>query len=306
MNARSVAPLHRRNAFTLVELLVVIAIIGILVALLLPAIQAAREAARRTQCTNHLKQLALALHNYHDVHNRFPPSGIDGPTANGIWIRLAAFYEQQVLYDNYDFHGTWRNNMALAVESPPSVLLCPSGPDTVSKLASEESGGQLCQTTHYYGNAGPIGYNAWQSENYPRDTSRENSQFGEIATAGLFMLRSEIGFRDISDGTSNTVALGELSWEGYPFYRAWHRGLHWWNSGLSLSTTKTHKYPINIGRTPPGFSFAYNQGGYGSMHPGGANFALADGSTRFLADTVELELYLALCSRNGREPIQVP
>lgn len=292
--------------FTLVELLVVIAIIGVLVALLLPAVQAAREAARRMQCTNNLKQLTIALHNYHDTYHRFPPSGIDGPTANGVWIRLTPFYEQQVVFDRYNFNGTWRNNMALAVEAAPATLLCPSGPHFQSKLASENSDGVMCQTTHYYGNAGPVGHNAWTDQNYPRDTSRENTQFGEIATSGLFMLRSELGFRDITDGTSNTVAFGEISWKDYPFYRAWHRGLHWWNGGLSLSTTKTHKFPLNIGMTNPGFAMLYNQGGYGSHHPGGANISLADGSVRFLAETAPLEVYLALCSRDGREPVQTP
>jgi prepilin-type N-terminal cleavage/methylation domain-containing protein/prepilin-type processing-associated H-X9-DG protein len=300
--------LHRRRqrGFTLVELLVVIAIIGILVGLLLPAVQAAREAARRLQCSNNLKQLTLALHTYHDSTNRFPPSGIDGGTAHGIWIRLAPFYEQQNLFDLYNFNGTWRTNMALAVQAPPGVLLCPSGPDALSSLASENFEGNRCRTTHYYGNAGPVGQNTWVGATYPRDTTRENTQFGEVGLSGLFMLRSNVGIRDITDGTSNTIAVGELSWQGYPFYRAWHRGLHWFNNGLSLSTTKTHKFPINIAVNNPSFTLLYNQGGYGSQHAGGTNIGLADGSVRFLADSIQLELYLALCSRDGGEIAPVP
>ncbi len=130
-----------RPAFTLVELLVVIAIIGVLVALLLPAIQSAREAARRAQCTNQLKQLGLALHNYHDVHRTFPPSGLHNRDGHGAsatssswgpsWIVMTLpFLEQEALYSQYDFSLTRArdgvNRTVVGVEIPS--LRCPVAP----------------------------------------------------------------------------------------------------------------------------------------------------------------------------------
>ncbi|MEW4564467.1 DUF1559 domain-containing protein [Bremerella sp. JC770] len=291
------------SGFTLVELLVVIAIIGVLIALLLPAVQQAREAARRMSCTNNLKQLGLALHNYHDTYGSFPPSGIDGGKSHGLWIRTAPFFEAGTIYDQYNFSGTWRDNLPLCSQSEMQTLHCPSGSQLITTLASE----QPCPTTHYFGNAGPIGLNATTNEDYARDTARENvSMFGEVGDEGLFKLRSDLSFRDVTDGTSNTILLGELSWNAYPFYRAWNRGLHWTSSGLYLATTKNHRYPINIGVKNPSFTMVANNGGYGSQHPGGTNFTMADGSVVFLPETIEFSTYLALASRGGGEVVSLP
>ncbi|MEX0793530.1 MAG: DUF1559 domain-containing protein [Pirellulaceae bacterium] len=289
--------------FTLVELLVVITIIGVLVALLLPAVQQAREAARRMSCNNNLKQLSLAMHNYHDTYHGFPPSGVDGGRSHGIWIRTAPFFEQGSVYDQYDFLQTWRDNLPLARQAEMSVLRCPSGPHIETTLASE----QPCQSTHYYGNSGPIGLNSTTGQDYARDTTRENvASFGEVGDAGLFKLRGGIGLAQITDGSSNTIMLGELSWKDYRFYRAWNRGLHWTSGGLYMATTKNYRYPINIGVNNPSFTMVANNGGYGSHHPGGANFGFADGSVRFMAETIDMETYLAVASRNGGEVLQLP
>jgi len=307
---------RRRAGFTLIELLVVIAIIAVLIALLLPAVQQAREAARRMQCKNNLKQLTLATHNYHDVYLAFPPSSTGGGAgAHGIWIRMTPFYEQGNLYDQYNFDVGYGPNSAVVRPTRLSVLLCPSG--TVEKTLSTAANEIDVQTTHYYGNPGPIGVNGYstgtdgvtsqnRSTSYRRDTSRENlSTFGELAQDGLFQLRGELGFGDITDGTSNTICHGEISWNDYPFYRAWHRGLDWF-SGAVLLSTKNHKYPINIGKKNPAFAMQFNNGGYGSEHPGGAHFSFADGSVHFIAESISIPLYLALASRNGREPVQAP
>ena len=300
---------RRRRGFTLIELLVVIAIIAILIALLLPAVQQAREAARRMQCTNNLKQLTLALHNYHDTYGFFPPSSVGGGAgAHGIWIRTTPYYDQANIFDKYNFSVGYAANFPLIRQTGVSTLLCPSAAVTRSLGANEDG----TQTTHYYGNAGPIGLNASTvtenstGRNYGRDTSRENlGSFGELATDGIFQLRGRIALRDVTDGSSNTICAGEISWNDYRFYRAWNRGQDWF-SGSPLLDTKNHRYPINIGLKNPSFTMRFNNGGYGSQHPGGANFSLTDGSVRFISESIDMGVYLALSSRNGGEPAQVP
>lgn len=201
-----------RRGFTLVELLVVIAIIGILVALLLPAVQAAREAARRMQCSNNIKQLGIACHNYHDTYKTFPPEAIwhgnakgTTPTAltvrNYTWIALILpFIEQGPLHDQIDFsqpaltqlQGIITNNEpALALMLPS--LQCPSDP-------AFNSAPRGVGITSYAGNAG------WDDHRRKhRDTWR----------AGVFTFYDATKLRDIIDGTSNTIAIGEVTTRGY-------------------------------------------------------------------------------------------
>ncbi len=199
----------RRRAFTLVELLVVIAIIGILIALLLPAVQAAREAARRSQCTNNLKQLGLALHNYHDTHNMFP-MGAGGTTAcswntdtcnSGILsatVPLLPFMEQGPLYDQisspltiggttYPAFGPFpRRGAYLPWREVIAGLLCPSDGPAHDKPANE-----LGRSNYHYS----------------RGDSIRNNGTGKVR--GVFGRFSTTAFRDITDGTSNTVAMAE-------------------------------------------------------------------------------------------------
>src|SRR5690606_26949044 len=133
---------------------VVIAIIGVLIALLLPAVQQAREAARRMQCTNNLKQLGLALHNYHDIHNAFPQAGEEPHARIGMFGRLLPFIEQQPLFDQVRYSHGWAGNLPLA-ETRINGYLCPSGPHVMSKASDANEANAF--TTHYYGNPGPLG-----------------------------------------------------------------------------------------------------------------------------------------------------
>ena len=253
------------------------------------------------QCTNHLKQLGLALHNYHDTHGSFPPDGL--PTVNnvqpskiGMFGRLLPFIEQQALFDNIRYDGNWQTNMPLS-EARIDGYLCPSGPHVMSKGNNEQD----FYTTHYYGNAGPLGTNPLTGTEYSRDTANEGNTHGQMANGGVFHLE-KISFRDIADGTSNTIGLGEISYTNYTHYRSWIRApyLGSGGGGTGMMTAKGHRWAINSANDGT-ITLRTNEGGYGSHHPGGANFGHMDGSVRFLSETVDMETYRAMASRAGGE-----
>jgi prepilin-type N-terminal cleavage/methylation domain-containing protein len=208
-----------RRGFTLVELLVVIAIIGVLVALLLPAVQAAREAARRTQCTNNMKQLVLGLHNYHDVHKRFPPSGILAgdsampvPPANApsrvpyhhTWLMMMLpFVEQTPLYDSTNkMLPIWQQQQIVSTQV--QAFLCPS-----SELLELADTRNMAYTNY----AATEGYHWWETANVGAGWGGFITQTADIN--GLFATPRSRRMADVTDGTSNTVALAEVSSNGY-------------------------------------------------------------------------------------------
>lgn len=183
----------KRRGFTLIELLVVIAIIGLLIALLLPAVQQAREAARRSQCRNNLKQLGLALHNYHDTHSAFPPGVVaaDGDLANGMhsaFTLLLPQLEQANTYNQYNFGVPWKDPVnKSAAGTALSSLLCPS---SIGGLP--QNGGFELPATDY---AFSKGTRAWLCL--------------KSARSGMFDVNSRIRTGDVKDGLSNTFAMGE-------------------------------------------------------------------------------------------------
>ena len=299
-----------RHAFTLVELLVVIAIIGVLVALLLPAVQAAREAARRTQCKNNLKQIALAVHNYHDSHNVFPPSSTSGLGA-GVWnypgtgptdpsIHLHSFaslllpyMEQGSIASQIDYNISALDpaNHAAASQILP-FYRCPS------YAGNDYSDDPLYTTT--------VGHDRFAIRNYVTLGARTVLGLsGATPADGVMFPGSNTGFRDVTDGASSTIAFAETREERSAV----------WIDGTSaavaarwtdLSSPTFAGNTVSINHTPyfPGGVFLNSIGqeyGPSSFHPGGAQHAFVDGSVQFLSETVEASVYDALTTRAGGE-----
>lgn len=219
-----------RSGFTLIELLVVIAIIAILIALLLPAVQQAREAARRTQCKNHMKQLGLALHNFHDVHDHLPPGGHDDltpvgkETTGGGWgsswlVFTLPYVEQAPLFNQLDFSNNsgWGTSAGINTQAADrkviDAFICPSS--TLPKLCSSGYGGTRLTAPSYAGVSGTVqGLIPNYNHSYWRQgtTGTANCCVGGIAASdGMLFAGGFIKLNDAKDGTSNTIMVGETS-----------------------------------------------------------------------------------------------
>jgi prepilin-type N-terminal cleavage/methylation domain-containing protein/prepilin-type processing-associated H-X9-DG protein len=299
-----------RAAFTLVELLVVIAIVGLLLAILLPAVQAAREAARRAQCANHLKQITLAMHEYHNNVGVFP---FGFSTLEQSWhAMLLPYIEQEPLYRTLIFQetgpGNWDSGSAntLACQTVIPVFRCPSLPvplhvdhDIPQRVPSSYNGIASSQAASDDLSTIPAGY--------PRVALEQ------INLDGMLFGNSAIRFADVIDGTSHTVMFGEMHTN--PDFQKdgqsmdyWHIGLpHTGNwvpggtGGTEYSEAISSTYPpINAWKDSnlPGVVMELSCGSY---HPGGAHFGFVDGSVRFLSETIEISIYRGLGSRNGQE-----
>ncbi|MCC9607737.1 DUF1559 domain-containing protein [Blastopirellula sp. JC733] len=292
--------MRTRPAFTLVELLVVIAIIGVLIALLLPAVQQAREAARRMACTNNLKQLALATHNYHDTHGSFPSGWVKvtgSQFVNGnYWgwgTFLLPFIEQTAIHDQIDFGWQWvsapsgGNPNGLIPRIPINGFVCPT--DVIGPINTK------------MGNSGTSNYIA-SFGNKPMSAV----YYRTSANRGMFTGDSAVKFRDVVDGTSNTILFGERSGTtvGSISYNA---GL--WVGYRNGEGSGGQPYSC-IGRGPgsatdvtSGINSTNNWALAYSLHPGGANFAKADGSVSFYAETINLSAYQYLIQRDDGQVI---
>lgn len=317
----------KRNGFTLIELLVVIAIIAILIALLLPAVQQAREAARRTQCKNHLKQMGLALHNYHDVVGAFPPGGffhgVSGSErfGNGLsfHVMLLPYIDQANLYTKFNFDGDTFNaspNGTVARNRIPTYL-CPSA----NYLNASDV--PTVQTAHYNGVMGPwhgtgAPANPATGAAYPYTTKGSG---GGWSDEGILLRGFSKKIRDVTDGTSNTLLVGEMSNDIYGTWtegsggvlRAWHRGnqrqststqTDWYPAGSAetITSTKAIRFSINNNTTAPAYNLYY----FGSNHTGGGHFLMADGAVRFLSENIDMRLYRGLSTRSGAEVVDLP
>ncbi|NLF06674.1 MAG: DUF1559 domain-containing protein [Pirellulaceae bacterium] len=315
----------------MVELLVVITIIGVLIALLLPAVQAAREAARRMQCQNNLKQIGLALHNYHSQYNCFPAlEAISIPEQCGdnnncrgapVYVVLLPFIESENLDNLYDYNSPrgW-NRWAGWGSAQPSVFTNPLAWTRLGfyQCPSDDRTQEWAPLRDYFAIAGgpaPPSYNV-----------EAISGYGNVWTNGLFTYNRWRRFADVSDGSSSTFAFGESVHRAFigvgPGYGTNTGGpVTWWLGGscqgagtqdlpyclnpvthCSGRNARTTFHPINYTIQTMSVS-KENDAPFGSFHSGGAHFAFADGHVSFINDTIDMAAYWALGTTAGGEII---
>jgi len=319
---RSIYRKPQRIGFTLVELLVVIAIIGVLIALLLPAVQQAREAARRMQCSNHLKQIGLAVHNYHDTYGSFPPGIIVDYDRTATWDVLSSpsawnwsalilpFMEQQALHDGLGItqgvyaDEAYQDNTRLALmQTPIAGYRCPS--DTTEELNphlnwSMSRGDDHIATLNYVAMA-----------HYKRSGDPGTFASGDTQS-GSFLVNRGLTFSDLTDGTSNILGVGErCNRLGGQHYQA---GV--WACSAATTHSCDHRYDCMASTAlSPNSNHPDNwrlNGNLSSNHPGGVMAMLMDASVRFIPETIDHDplqdsdidsVYEKLGARNDGQPV---
>jgi prepilin-type N-terminal cleavage/methylation domain-containing protein len=359
-----------RRAFTLVELLVVIAIIGILIALLLPAVQAAREAARRSQCLNSIRQLGLACLNYEAAKKHYPSAVYDENNSEyvgpyGYIAIITPYMEDKMLHDLIDFTVRWDFSPNVDNGVPTTVISiakCPSQdyiePIIMFSGTSGPTNGTLTagpERAHYYAVMGAKltdtcpGNPPWEltgcnpvnfgGPNYPP----QSTWFGGVATNGIMYPASKVRISDITDGTSNTLLIGECSWDfstklGY-VPPGWYAGAEVWGNypgfidrdadlkntmgppastaigfwminavqvyyGILGASVQPSDQNPQVGYNAPKIS-KHNDLSFGSKHPNGCSFCAADGSAHFLSVTTDLTVLKDLANRHDGQQVNV-
>ncbi len=325
---------RKRRGFTLIELLVVIAIIAILIGLLLPAVQKVRDAAARMSCSNNLKQLGLAAHNYAGVYNKFPPGtnitmGAGDRAANGqtfapppqpgksfsLFEALLPFVEQDNIYKQLNLNGNTNSQYNAGNCDTPNgpganvvkTYICPA--DVGAKQTTFTSRGitYTFGANSYGGNAGAVSFFTF--------ADGKTGQ-GGMTQDGIFYINSGVSFADITDGTSNTLMFGERMRRDIAYDRiygppafdqrsgwAWANNLGGFDYLFGAATPINWVIPENL-TSDPGFTYEdLRMNTFGSMHTAGANFCFCDGSVKFLPQTTPQSILLLLCIRNDGKVI---
>ncbi|AMV40775.1 DUF1559 domain-containing protein [Planctomyces sp. SH-PL62] len=333
-------PARRRAGFTLIELLVVIAIIAVLVSLLLPAVQSAREAARRAQCTNNLKQVGLGLHNFESGNGFFPPSGIRGSgvcrpmninvgpggnilpsgerASSYVFTHILPYMEQQPLYSAYNIKLDFRrgdNSTAVATLIP--TLLCPSSPNGNKFHTFDDAAGDSVSTGGPYTNVRTAVTDYAVSNGVEANLAA--SGMIDLTVAGQYsMLQNVTGgepdnvtrIAQVTDGLSNTIMMSEAAGRPDYYIGGWRKhptiltpGEGAGGGWADYDTGYTlHSYTYDGSRFPgPCFTSCYNGNEDYSFHPGGGNYLMGDGSVRFIKGTTDIRVYVRLLTRAAGE-----
>lgn len=304
------------EGFTLIELLVVIAIIAVLIALLLPAVQQAREAARRSQCKNNLKQIGLALHNYHDVHRVFPMGLVDASASQnctvagwGWMVFILPHIDQAPLYQKMEVSSKTLNQhrgsttetvTTEETRTPIAAYMCPT--DVGPAINSRRGGHAKTNYIGVYGSGMSTGNDNEEPRGYP-DTNARSAKFN-----GLFAGNSSVRMRDITDGTSNTFAVGEVDIADHKVGTTtvsrnggvWigNYGISRWG-GVFFDARIGTLINANAGTNPAWANTAV----FSSLHTGGAHFLKADGSVHFISENISGTTYERLANRKDGEVV---
>ncbi len=298
----------RSRAFTLIELLVVIAIIGVLIALLLPAVQKVRAAANRMSCANHLKQIGLALHHFEDVRGCFPPGQVAGPyppagvTASvnhGFWPFLLPYLEQDALYRLYHWEVAWNDPLNVpAITTQLKFLQCPSTPEA-NRVANPNYAPENVGACIDYAPLGDVASAlVGKALIKPAD-----SYLGVLSRNYMTKIA------EISDGTSNTILVGECAgrpqvWQGNEILaNATAAGGPWASYGNRLVVVEGSSPDGKMPLGPCAMNCTNFFNGIYSFHATGSNFLFADGSTRYLSSSLSLAVLAALVTRAGGEVV---
>ena len=341
MTSRDSHASRQQMGFTLIELLVVIAIIAILIALLLPAVQQAREAARRSQCKNNLKQIGLALHNYHDSFGLFPYATANAPSNSGTifkastdivtnstgWVMLLPYLDQAPLYNKYNF--SWATGIAdglgtssgmVAGGTDPNtntnlnlsknllaVLLCPSddGPQVYASANANYGCGVANSARTTYGFS--VGHRTSSGTNVGGNGGYAWSSL-PLPTRSMFGLNSDSQIRDIKDGSSNTVAVIETTLDvDDGDCQSWACSSHV-GQGINFTMARgINNFWCCSWRSPPNAQFQAGRNGEwgepGSLHTGGIQVLMGDGAVRFISENIDTRTRINLSYMSDGNPI---
>lgn len=317
----------RRSGFTLVELLVVLAILGVLIALLLPATQKVREAANRTRCQHHLRQIGLALHTYHDANSSFPPGGKTSPSGGygfSWWVYLLPMLEQGNLdqqldktsrYTGWVGGDPWSGNVYnrnLLRDLDFDYMFCPSSPLPRKVLTSAEHNRANVMSPTYAGISG--------ANDHPtaRDKSLSGGAAGRLSWGGMLLTTRPLALRDVLDGTATTLLVAEQSdwcrdaagqvkdcrsdcWHGFPM----GPGNDGWERAFNL-TTVLHRLNQKSSTALGVFGNCGPNSAIQSSHPGGANVLTCDGAVHFLLDGISVQALYNLSNRDDSHVTSLP